>query len=107
MVASHCTNWSSRVGGLDDAEIFQPKVIGSGNKIADETIDPYLSDVDHEDCPYSFKCRYSDAAFADMDGEVDIDLGNIAKPESVNSRSVSPAGTVYEINKRADGSSWR
>ena len=99
VVASHCTNTSRALGGLDNADIQQPTdpVWNDDNKVADETIDPSASAIDHSLCPSNFRCRYSDAAFAEMD-DVSIDRGEIAKPDAVGSTEVDPAYETFDVN---------
>ena len=98
VVASHCTNIYEDIGGVDNADIHQPNdpLVGD-NIVAEETIDPALSNIDHEQCPTGWICRYSDAAFAELDGDKSIDLGEIAKPIGLNETDVDPAGTTFEI----------
>ena len=99
MVASHCTNSEGDVGGVDDANIHQPTkhLVGNGNKVAEETVDPEVNWMDHEQCETGYYCRYSDAAFAELDSEDDINLGKVAKPTGVGETDVSPAGATFTI----------
>lgn len=99
-LASHCTNPDGDIGGPDDAEIHQPNKIplSNTNKIADETIDPYLSIMYGNGCE-GYYCRFSDAAFARMLSSASIDLGKIAKPEAVNDRDVDPVGTTFSVTR--------
>ena len=98
VLASHCTNEDRDIGGVDDAEIHQPtKPFALSNKVADETVDPSLQSMNHSQCPSDYRCRYSDAAFAEITSSQSIDLGRIAKPEAINETDVSPAGTTFRI----------
>ena len=104
VTASHCTNEDFDIGGLDDANIYQPrKHLIYNNKVAEETIDPSLAPMEHEDCPDNYICRYSDSAFAEMESGQDIDRGHIAKPEEVRETDVDPAGTTFEIDSESSG----
>ena len=104
VVASHCTNIDGDIGGLNDAKIYQPsKNLFQNNKVAEEEIDPTLQPISNSQCPTGYKCRYSDAAFADAVSEQTLDLGHVAKPESVGSLRVDPAGTTFEITREASG----
>ena len=96
VVASHCTNEDKDVGGVDDADIHQPNdpLVGE-NIVAEETIDPVLYNIDHDQCPDGWVCRYSDAAFAELDSDMSLDLGEVAKPEEVGETDVDPAGTTF------------
>ena len=96
VLASHCTNEDKETGQDDDSEFHQPNnpLFGS-NKVAEEDIDPPLTTLDG--CPPFYICRYSDAAFARLDSEDDIDLGEIAKPEAINETDVDPAGTTFRV----------
>lgn len=97
-MASHCTNERKVPGGVDGAVIHQPvnPLIGS-KTVATETIDPSLSEMDHDQCALGYRCRYSDAAFAELDDDKNLDLGKIAKPRAVDDREVNPAGTTFSI----------
>ena len=98
VIASHCTNEDGDVGGLDDANVHQPNdpLFGS-NMVAEETIDPVLTNINHSQCPSGWSCRFSDAAFAELDSDESLDLGEIAKPEDIGETDVDPAGTTFEI----------
>ena len=100
VVASHCTNNDGDIGGLNDANIYQPsKNLFQNNKVAEEEIDPNLGPISSSQCPTGYKCRYSDAAFANAVSGQTLDLGHVAKPESVRSLRVDPAGTTFEITR--------
>jgi hypothetical protein len=98
VLASHCTNERKVPGGVYGAVIHQPvnPLIGS-KTVATETIDPSLSEMDHDQCALGYRCRYSDAAFAELDDDKNLDLGKIAKPRAVDDREVNPAGTTFSI----------
>ena len=100
VVASHCTNEDQDVGGVDNADIHQPNdpLVGE-NIVAEETIDPDLYNIDHDQCPSGWVCRYSDAAFAQLDSDMSLDLGEVAKPEEVGATDVDPAGTTFTITR--------
>ena len=103
-VASHCANCDGNIGGVDDAKIYQPsRHLIYDNKVAVEEIDPYLHSISNWRCPDGYRCRYSDAAFADMESGVSLDLGQVAKPEGVGENDVSPVGTSFEITREASG----
>ncbi len=98
VVASHCTNGDGDIGGLDDADVHQPNDPLFGiNIVAEETIDPELTNLSHSDCLDGWECRYSDAAFAELDSDEDLDLGEIAKPEDFGETDVDPVGTTFDI----------
>ena len=104
VVPSHCTNEEMDFRGPDEANIHQPqRPWFGGNKVAEETIDPYMSSIDHEDCPSEYRCRYSDSAFAELEDDEDIDRGKIAKPEDVGETYVSPSGTTFQITSEGLG----
>ena len=75
VIASHCTNEDGDIGGLDDADVHQPNdpLFGS-NIVAEETIDPVLTNIDYDQCPSGWNCRFSDAAFAELDSDESLDL---------------------------------
>lgn len=73
-------------------------MFNDNNKVADETIDPSARAISHSLCPSNYRCRYSDAAFAEMDG-VSIDRGEIAKPDAVGSTDVDPAYETFDVNR--------
>ena len=98
VIASHCTNDDGDVGGLDDADVHQPTdPLFGDNIIAEETIDPEMENIDNDDCPSGWDCRYSDAAFAELNGDESLDLGKIAKPEDIGETDVDPVGTTFDI----------
>ena len=105
VVASHCTNGDGDIGGLDDADVHQPNdpLIGD-NIVAKETIDPELTNIGHDQCPTGWKCRYSDAAFAELESDVSLDLGEIAKPKGTGELDVDPIGTTFEITSESSTS---
>ncbi len=92
ILASHCTNEQEDIGDLDNATIHQPNYpwIGS-NVISEETIDPQTYEIDNFLCLDNYHCRYSDAAYAELDSGEDLDLGRIAEPEGYNENDVDPA----------------
>ena len=70
-----------------------PNMDGTSLKrVAEETIDPELSNIDHDQCPDGWNCRYSDAAFAELDSDKSLDLAGVAKPKGVVEPDVDPAG---------------
>ena len=96
ITASHCTNNSSYVGGMNNTRFHQPDT-GHGS-VADETIDPDLYAMEHDQCDGASNCRYTDSVFSEKSSSADIDRGKIAKPESLGSKSVSPAGSTWDIS---------
>ena len=85
-VASHCTD---KQGGVEGTQYFQPL---SPNFIGTETTDPVYTKAK---CPAGIKgkiCRFSDSAFAQRDGAVTADQGFIARPNSINTGSLTTAG---------------
>ncbi len=98
VVASHCTNAHRDIGGLDDADIYQPnKNLFQNNKVAVEAIDPHLHSISDSQCPYNYVCRYSDSAFAEAESGTSLDLGHVAQPEAVLEIDVNPVGSTFEI----------
>ena len=69
------------------------------NVIGEESIDPSLYGIDDDLCVYNHVCRYSDAAYAELDGDEDLDLGGIAGPDGYNSTNVDPAYNTLSITK--------
>lgn len=69
--------------------------------MATETIDPRLSYMDHPQCEENYFCRYSDAAFAELDEDEDLDLGKIAQPTDVEETEVDPEETTFSITRGA------
>ena len=108
VVASHCTNSDGDVGGIDNADVHQPNdpLVG-GNIVARETIDPELTDFNYAACPDGYECRHSDAAFADIESDESLDLGEIAKPEGIGETDVDPAGATFDITSDTGGFSAR
>ncbi len=104
VIASHCTNSDEDIGGLDDADVHQPNdPLFGENIVAEETIDPELTNINHEQCPSGWNCRFSDAAFAELDSDQSLDLGEIAKPEDIGETDVDPAGATFEITADYSG----
>ena len=101
ILASHCTNEFRRLWGNDSAVIHQP-VNPFGpftNTVAEETIDPLGQASGNILCTdFDYLCRYSDAAYAELDSDEDLDLGHIAEPEDYNTIEVSPAYDTLEID---------
>ena len=104
VLASHCTSEEKHIGGVDDAVIHQPvnPFLGS-NVVATETIDPRLGPMDHPQCDEDYYCRYSDAAFAELDEEEELDLGKVAKPTAIGETDVDPEGTTFSITSENAG----
>ena len=76
------STWSG--SGVNHANNNQPnKPLFSNNKVAVETVDPYLHPVDDDECPGNFRCRYSDAAFAKLDSVRNLDPGRVVTPLSI------------------------
>ena len=53
--------------------------------------------MNHEQCEENYFCRYSDAAYAELDDEEELDLGKIAKPTGFLETDVDPEGTTFSI----------
>ena len=96
ITASHCTNNSSYIGGDNNANFHQPDT--SHGVAASETIDPNLYAMNHDQCDGANNCRYTDSVFSEKSSSADIDRGKIAKPQSLGSTSVSPAGNTWDIS---------
>jgi len=102
VIASHCTSDDGTVGGVDDADTHQHNDPIIGEKIiAVESIDPemdYIPNSPYNQCTYStWDCRYSDAAWSELEGDEDIDQGEVAKPDEEQSHDVDPEGTTWDI----------
>ena len=97
-MASHCTNLFQDIGGVEGETVHQPHNPWIGSKVVgEETIDPNLQDIDHPFCPHNYLCRYSDAAYAELDSDEDLDLGMIARPEDYGETDVNPAYETFEV----------
>ena len=71
------------------------------NTVAEETIDPLGQASGNILCTdFDYLCRYSDAAYAELDSDedLDLDLGHIAEPEDYNTIEVNPAYDTLEID---------
>lgn len=77
VTASHCSN--SR--GVVESLIHYQDVVSISNRIATEVVDPPWRDASYwgSSCPTGYKCRYSDAAFYQMDPGIDYLLGALAR----------------------------
>ena len=98
IMASHCTNIYDDIGILEGETVHQQynPLIGS-KVVGEETIDPALEELDHAHCVYNYECRYSEASYAEVDSDEDVDLGMIAKPEDYGSITVNPSFETLEI----------
>ena len=87
VTAGHCTesNWD---GGVDGTEFYQPDDSSDDNLIGEETIDPQASST-ISGCMNGKRCRRSDSAFARLESGVSQNLGKIAKPIRLGSRTVN------------------
>jgi hypothetical protein len=61
-----------------------------------------MQNKSHAQCPSTYVCRYSDAAFAELESGISIDLGEVGKPVDINQLSVNPAGHTYAITAEAN-----
>lgn len=89
VVASHCT---SDQGGVEGTQHFQPRP-GAADLIGTEIADPVYTT---SNCPpeiHGQVCRFSDSAFSQLAAGVTQDIGFIARPDSVNTGSLTIAGT--------------
>jgi len=90
VVNSHCTNTQ---GGVEGTSHYQPTV-ASGNLIGTEIADPAYT---AGKCPpdlTGYVCRYSDSAFSQRDSALSADMGLVARPDSVNTGSLTIGGTL-------------
>jgi hypothetical protein len=93
VVNSHCTY---NQGGVDSTSYYQ-SLITTGNHIGTEISDPLYTSGGG--CPSSKVCRYSDSAFAARDPGVTADLGFIQKPDSLNTNSLTIAGSFRIVSE--------
>lgn len=89
VVASHCTAKRSVVEGTTHYQPSPP-----GNVIGSEIADPAFFV-----CAFSKKCRYSDSAFDTVASGVTADLGLIERPGSVNTGSLTIAGSFRIVDE--------
>lgn len=100
VTASHCTTTQ---GGVESTLYWQPLQSVDPVQIGTETVDPlYLSST----CPSGLRgklCRYSDSSFAaySSDPSVTYTLGSIEKTDSVNTGSLTIAGSFRVTAKAA------
>lgn len=92
---SHCTVTQ---GGVEDTRFGQPV---AETVVGQETVDPrYWTGPG---CPSTRRCRYSDAAFAEIVNLTNFDMGNIAQPERVFLDPTAWDGTsTYVIQSDSD-----
>ena len=98
---SHCTVTQ---GGVEGTAFYQPTV-SAENLVGTETADPLWRGYQ---CSLAqrllgYVCRYSDSAFAQLQSGVSASLGVIARPDSVNTNSLTIAGTFQVVS---EGSSF-
>ena len=100
VTASHCTTTQ---GGVESTPYWQPLQSVDPVQIGTETVDPvYLKST----CPRNIRgkvCRYSDSSFAaySSDPSVTYTLGSIEKTDSVNTGSLTIAGSFRVTAKAA------
>ncbi len=95
VVNSHCTD---KQGGVEDTKHYQPTV-ATDNFIGTEIADPLYT---KEKCPPGTRgkvCRYSDSAYDRRDSGVTANLGFIARPDGVNTGSLTIAGTFRIVSE--------
>jgi hypothetical protein len=91
-VASHCTDKRGEVG----TKHYQP-TRADANLIGTESADPQF--FTKGICPISYKCRWSDSAFDQLASGVTADLGFIARPDGVNTGSLTIAGSFRVVGE--------
>ena len=93
---SHCTNTQ---GGTEGTVYYQPTSTLAPSSIATEADDPvyFKGGV----CPRGKKCRYSDASRALYQSATESSRGVIAKPDGVNTLSLTVAG-MFDITSQDD-----
>ena len=92
VTASHCTNTQ---GGVESTIFYQPTKLSS-NRIGVETIDPaYWTG---SPCPSGNRCRYSDSAFAALDGTVSYGRGYIARTTGLGSVTIDANNPRFRIS---------
>ena len=93
VVNSHCT---TKQGGVNGTKYYQPI-----NQIAAEFIGTEIADPQYRralpGCSFFLKCRYSDSAFVQRDSLVPAAQGFIAKPNSVNTGSLTISSEQFRI----------
>lgn len=96
VVNSHCTD---KQGGVENTKHYQPTNT-AGNYIGTEIADPLYT---KQKCPAGVKgnkvCRWSDSAYDQRDAAVGADQGMIAKPDSVNTGSLTIAGQFRIVSE--------
>lgn len=96
VVPSHCTDIQ---GGVESTKYYQPLDPTNFYFIGTEIADPlYFSGVG---CYTGYVCRYSDSAFAARNPEVTADLGFIKRPDSLNTGSLTIAGSFRIVNENS------
>jgi hypothetical protein len=91
ITASHCT---TRQGGVDGTQYFQPLSTVDNTVIATEVDDPeYFTSKTNPECPNGRHCRYSDAARALYSSGVPSTRGAIARTTGANNGSLEVAGS--------------
>ncbi|VVB87750.1 Uncharacterised protein [uncultured archaeon] len=96
VIPSHCTDIQ---GGVESTKYYQPLDATNSYFIGTEIADPlYFSGVG---CYTGYVCRYSDSAFAARDPGVTADLGFIKKPDSVNTGSLTIAGSFRIVKENS------
>ena len=90
---AHCTD---REGSVEGTEHYQPTVTAL-NFIGTETADPPF--FRGGSCPKGKKCRRSDSAYDELAAGVTADLGSLARPDGVNTGSITVAGSFRIVGE--------
>lgn len=91
ITASHCT---TRQGGVDGTQYFQPLSFVDPTVIATEVDDPeYFTARTNPECANGKQCRYSDASRALYSSGVPSTRGSIARTTGANNGSLEVAGS--------------
>ncbi len=97
LTASHCTDIQ---GGVESTQYYQP-LTASGNFIGTEIADPVYTKAKCQGAGIHGNkvCRYSDSSFEQLASGVAQDLGFIEKTDSVNTGSLTIAGSFRIISE--------
>jgi hypothetical protein len=101
VTASHCTDVHSSGGSastpgtpVPDFGSWYQATTSSGEEFGVETLDgPWFTNAHNSNCPSGDLCRYSDGAFASEVGDLDLQIGNIARPTAVSSSGCASSGS--------------
>lgn len=98
VTASHCTN---KQGGVEGTQHYQ-NFVASGNLIGTEIADPiYSRSLCRINGINGRVCRYSDSEFSSLSPGVLQSLGFIERPDSINTNSLTIAGS-FNITSEGD-----